>query len=108
MKQRKKRVEYGVLYLPDGTTKDVYPADGKKFTYKELKANVGGFLEQVICGVPHCRAYVDEEGALFNSLAPNPFTWAVLNRKVYGLNGYAESWRVSGPIFMVGRVDANL
>lgn len=36
-----------MLYLPDGTQKEVHPKDAKSFTLEELQAFVEGYIEQV-------------------------------------------------------------
>ena len=64
------KVEIGFLYrVGADMAEEVRPADGKKFTLKELQKLVGGFIEHV----PHSWpvAYCNEEGRLHN-LPLNP------------------------------------
>ena len=104
-KSTRKRVEVADLYAVDGSKTTHHPANGKKFTWEELVKLLGGWLESCIGTTQYAATYVDEEGRL-KGLLPNPRTWELLKRDVYALNGYAESWRVSGPILVVRKEDA--
>ena len=48
----------------DGTVAEVHPANGKKFTLKELQEFVGGYIELVTTREPRRHMYVNEEGTL--------------------------------------------
>jgi hypothetical protein len=53
------------LYLPDGTEKEVTPADGHSFTLEEIQAFVGGYFETVF--LPGKKImWINEEGKLRN------------------------------------------
>ena len=63
------KVEVGFLYRVGADTAEaVAPANGKKFTLKELQKFVGGYIELVPCA--DRVAYCNEEGRL-NGLPPN-------------------------------------
>jgi hypothetical protein len=105
-----KKVERGTLYPAGyGTTPiEVRPANGKKFTLNELQEAVGGYIECMQPAVRHTTVYVNEEGAM-NGTALNEHTWKIANHRIYvALNGYAESWRVSGNALVVRKVPAEL
>ena len=102
-----KRVEQGTLYL-GGPLEfvTVIPADGRKFTLKELQHAVGGFVETMIPAQRHTTVYVNEEGAL-KRLLLNRHTWTFAKKAVYMLNGYAENFCINGNALVVRKVDAN-
>jgi hypothetical protein len=57
-------VEIGTLYRATGAVEEVRPANGKRFSLRELQAFVGGYIELVPCAAPI--AYCNEEGRLHN------------------------------------------
>lgn len=54
----------------DGTVTDIFPANGKAFTLKELQICVGGYIEIIRTAVPEIWMVCDEEGKLKDKL-PN-------------------------------------
>ena len=96
-----RKVQYAIVYGIDGTTAEHMPADGKRFTTRELQGLVGGYLESLIPANKRCRQmYCDEDG-ISKQLPPNPHTQAVCDMRVYLMNGYGLGWRVLGPIVAV-------
>ena len=62
-----------VLLHPDGSSLDVFPGDGHRFTLEELQAHVGGYIEPVstlmeteVNGYTIQIIYVNEEGLLLD------------------------------------------
>ena len=100
-----KKVERGVIWFPTGEVVAVRPADGAKFSLEELQTAVGGYVEMMITATRGHRVYVNEEGAI-KRLPLNPRTWEFADERVYvGLNGYAQSWMVSGNALEVFKLD---
>ena len=52
------------IIKPDGTEVELLPADGKKFTLKELQTAVGGYIEMVPQSLHKGHVYCDEEGRI--------------------------------------------
>lgn len=97
-----KKIHRGTIYFTDGTQARVRPENGKKFDYRELQAAVDGYIETIIHrpGIGISQLYAND-GGLIHNLAPNPFTSEIVNMKVYALNGYPASWKVSGNMVAV-------
>jgi hypothetical protein len=58
-----------VLYRPDGTQREVSPADGRRFTLAEAQKLVSGMVERLSLGRGRIML-VNEEGKIFG-MAPN-------------------------------------
>jgi hypothetical protein len=102
-----KKVERGVVYFAgsingrNALSQRVRPADGKKFTMKEIQAAVGGYFECLVPAERGWTVYCDEEGGLKPHYQPNGHTWTFAKREVYALNGYPANWRVMGNVLAV-------
>jgi hypothetical protein len=98
-----KKVERGVIYFAgqNGPSRRVRPADGKKFTDKEIQLVVNGYFELLVPAERGWTVYCDEEGGLKPYGQPNLHTWTFAKREVYALNGYPASWRVRGNVLAV-------
>ena len=60
------------LYKPDLTSEDIKPADGKKFTLKELQKMVGGYIE--VYPIPSGKGYIIcNENGINQGLPPNEY-----------------------------------
>jgi hypothetical protein len=62
-----------ILLHPDGSSLDVFPGDGQRFTLQELQAHVGGYIEPVntlieteFNGYTIQIMYVNEDGRMQN------------------------------------------
>jgi hypothetical protein len=119
-----KKVQRGVLYRADGRAFPVKPENGKKFVYDELSEAVSGLIEGIIPtknAVPYVMGYpvdrfkaganagkvtqvwANEEG-LIDGLPLNPHTPMIADMRVYKLNGYPDSWRISGDVIAIYNV----
>lgn len=101
-----KKVERGTLWFgrPEGRFVGVRSVNGKKFSYEEQKAAVGGYIESMMPVVNGRQIWVNEEGRL-EQLPLNVNTWLFADRHVYvDLNAYAPTWQVSGNALEVFRV----
>jgi hypothetical protein len=102
-----KKVERGVIYFAgsingrNALSQRVRPADGKKFTNKEIKTVVGGYFQLIAPAERGWTVYADEEGGLKPHYQPNGHTWTFAKREVYLLNGYGADWRVMGNVLAV-------
>lgn len=95
------KVQRGYLYMTDGRIVKVRPMNGKKFELPELQLAVDGYIESVQCGIKGCRQMFANEDGISNRLPDNPYTWEVVNAKVYKANGYPPSWRIAGNIIVI-------
>lgn len=61
-----KKTQVATILSPDGTSRVVRPANGKKFELSELQHFVDGYIELVIMkkGNGHATMYCNEEGKL--------------------------------------------
>ena len=104
-----KKVERGTLYLSDPTGRrvKVRPADGKHFTYEELRTAVGGPIESILPATRGHQVWANEEG-LCLGLCPNIRTAEIADMRIYALNGYPSNWKAVGRLLETYKVDATL
>ena len=74
------------IYLTDGHSQEVMPADGKQFTLEELQKIVGGYIEivQPVCFDIYDRVMVVNEEGRLEGLEQNAMASAIAGQTIVG------------------------
>ena len=85
-------MKIATVILPTGQTREVQPANGKKFTLDELQGYVDGYIQIVKTKSPVRDMYINEEGKINNL----PLNW-----KATALYQYGEHDPICGTVIVM-------